>query len=118
MNDLLDRIEDSGIRIVEVKDDKIGGMAFADNLVLLCNDSSQMLLLQVNGKKCASLRILPVRDKVSMKVISETHRWWQEISIPSTDFDHLSSYLCVKLRPDERIDLLRQEWKDSQPSMD
>ena len=37
MNDLLDIIEGSGIWIVEVKDDKIGGMAFADNLVLLCN---------------------------------------------------------------------------------
>ena len=53
MNDLLDIIEGSGI--VEVKDDKIGGMAFADNLVLLCNDSSQMQLLQVSGKNVQAL---------------------------------------------------------------
>ena len=99
-------------------------MAFADDLIVVTEDPSHMLIaikecqrfldqkgLKVNADKCGSLRVLPVKGKRSMKVITPEHRWWGELPIPSLDFDNLQKYLGVYIQHDGKIALPRSGWK-------
>lgn len=77
-------------------------MEFVDDLVLMAEDpgDKNVLLsdreklfdekgLQVNSTKCASLKVLPVKGKVAMKVITATHRYCKKQPVPSMDFEKL-----------------------------
>ena len=99
-------------------------MAFADDLIVVTEDPSHMLIaikecqrfldqkgLKVNADKCGSLRVLPVKGKRSMKVITPEHRWWGELPIPSVYFDNLQKYLGVYIQHDGKIALPRSGWK-------
>ena len=67
--------------------------------------------LNVNAGKCGSLRVLPVKGKSSMKVITREHRWWGNLPIPSLDFKKLQKYLGVHIRHDGKIALPRSVCK-------
>ena len=82
---LLEKIEQKKISI-KVGDTLINIMPFADDLVLITEEPGDMkILLQmcekffdenglsVNATKCASLKVLPVKGKRSLKVITETY---------------------------------------------
>ena len=67
--------------------------------------------LRVNAKKCASMRVLPVKGKKSMKVITEEHRKWCQQGIASLDIEKLAKYLGVNIRHNGGIILPRKEWE-------
>ena len=85
-------------------------MALADNLVFVTEKASHINVglhecggffdqndVRVNVKQCVSLKVLLVKDKKSMKVVTSTHWWWMNISIPSIVFVNLykSRYLRI-----------------------
>ena len=67
--------------------------------------------LAVNARKCASLRVLPVKGKKS-KVVTSTHRYWGIVEIPSITFDDLLKYLGVQITPTGNVQLPRKTWED------
>ena len=102
---------------------RVGVMAFADDLIVLSNSSWEMDRslkcceeffdgkgLKANAKKCLSLRILPVKGKRSMKVVTTDHRYWKGIPIPTMDYDHLAKYLGVRIDPEGSIKLPMEKW--------
>ena len=102
---------------------KVCIMAFADDLVLLTEDKFHMQILieetkefldqkglTANAKKCASLRVVPVKGKQSMKVVTSTHRKWGNEGIPSITFKDLVRYLGINLKPDGSMELPRKLW--------
>ena len=62
---------------------------------------------QANAGKCASLRVVPVPKKKSMKVITMDHRKWGDEKIPSITFNDLVKYLGVEIQPDGDVKLSR-----------
>ena len=109
---------------IKLGENLISVMAFADDLVLISEHSSHMIIaikecqkffaqkgLNVNAGKCGSLRVLPVKGKNSMKVVTREHRWWGNLPIPSLDFEKLQKYLGVYIRHDGKIALPRSVWK-------
>ena len=109
---------------VKLGENLISVMAFADDLVLISEHSSHMTIaikecqkyfeqkgLNVNAGKCGSLRVLPVKGKSSMKVITREHRWWGNLPIPSLDLEKLQKYLGIHIRHDAKIALPRSVWK-------
>ena len=101
---LLEKIEQKKIGI-KVGDALINIMAFADDLVLITEEPGDMkILLQmckkffdekglsVNATKCASLKVLPVKGKRALKVITETYRHWKGQPIPSINFEKLGKF--------------------------
>ena len=104
LDELIVRLKSLGIGI-KLGDNLVSVMAFADDLVLLTEHSSHMLVaikecqrflnqkhLKVSVGRCGSLRVLPVKGKRSIKVITREHRWWGEFPIPSLDFVKLQKY--------------------------
>ena len=67
--------------------------------------------LSVNVAKCGSLRVLPVKGKKSMKVLTRPHRCWNDLPIPSLDFNKLQKYLGTHIHHDGKIWLPRTTWK-------
>ena len=66
------------------------------------------LITSVNSKKCVSLKVLPVKGKKAIKVITEIHRhYWKGQQIPSINFEKLGKYLglqsCRKSRTTKKI---------------
>ena len=123
LDELIVRLKSLGIGI-KLGDALISVMTFADNLVLLTEHSSHMLLaikecqrfldqkgLKVNVGKCGSLRVLPVKGKNSMKVTIREHRRCGEYAIPSLDFVNLQKYCGVYIWDDGKIAQLRASWK-------
>ena len=101
---LLGKIEQKKIGI-KVGDALINIMAFADDLVLITEEPGDMkILLQmckkffdekglsVNATKCASLKVLPVKGKRALKVITEIYRHWKGQPIPSINFEKLGKF--------------------------
>ena len=124
MNELLERLQSRGIGI-QVGSQQIAVMAFTDNLVLVAEEASHMNIalheygrffdqkaLRVNVKKCATLRVLSVIGKNSMKVVTDTHRWWRNTPIPSIGFVDLYKYLGVWIQPDGRIWIPKKQWEE------
>ena len=122
MDELIERLKKRKIG-VEVGGELITVMAFADDLVLVTEDASHMTIalyeceqyfkqkgLKVNSGKCGSMRILPVKGKKNMKVVTATHRKWNESPIPTLDFKRLSKYLGVHIRINGEIALPIEEW--------
>ena len=85
MDELLEQLQSWGIG-VQVGDQQIAVMTFPDDLVLVTKEASHINIalhecgrffdqkgLRVNVKKCNSIRVLPVKWKKSMKVVSDTH---------------------------------------------
>ena len=83
-----------------VSETKVGAMAFEDDLVVLAPSSGETsVLLEIceqffdekglsaNAKICASMRLLPVKGKRSMKVCTDVHRMWKGCAIPSISFE-------------------------------
>ena len=123
IDELIVKLKRLGIGI-KLGDNLVSVMAFADDLFLLTEHSSHMLVaikecerfldqkgLKVNVGKSGSLRVLPVKGKCSMKVITREHRWWGEFPIPSLDLVMLQKYLGVYIRHDGKIALLKASWK-------
>ena len=94
LDELIVKLKNLGIGI-KMNKQLVSVMAFADDLVLITEHSSHMLVaikgcqnffnqkgLSVNVSKCGSLRVLPVKGKQSMKVLSCKHRWWGGITNP------------------------------------
>ena len=109
---------------VNIEQTKIGIMAFADDLILIAPNQGEMKILFdltktffgeraliVNAKKCMSLRMLPVKDKKSMKIVDEVHRCWNDQPIPSMIYETLMKYLGVKFNPIGEIIIPMEEWK-------
>ena len=108
---------------VKVGEETVGVMAFADDIILLAEtewQSNELVKvtekffdrkgLKVNAGKCLSIRMLPVKGRKSLKVVTETHRWWKGKALPTMDFVTLSKYLGVKIDPDGAIALPMDEW--------
>ena len=99
-------------------------MAFADDLVLVTEHASRMSIalyeyqmffkekrLRANAGKCGSMRMLPVKGKRSTKVVTDTHRYWNEIPMPTLDFENLSKYLGVHIKYNGEVVLPISELK-------
>ena len=122
MDELLDEIRSLNLG-VKVGNENVGVMAFADDIILLADSewqSSKLVRLReefsnrkglkVNAGKCLSMRMLPVKGKISLKVITEPHQWWKESALPTMDFETLSKYLGVRIDPDGVTMLPMEEW--------
>ena len=99
-------------------------MAFADDLVIIAEESIHMQILlesckeffdnkgfQANAGKCASLRCVPAGKKRTLKVITEKHPKWGREDIPSITFKDLVKYLGVEIQPDGSVKLPRATWE-------
>ena len=86
MDELIERVEVRGCR-VKVNHLPISIMSFADATLLISDSYSGMKIildeceqfsdekgLSVNARKSMSLRLLPVKDKVSIKIVTRAHR--------------------------------------------
>ena len=124
INELIVKLKKLDVGITLGKQ-KVCVLAFADDLVLITDDRFHMQLLteeikeffdqkclKANAKKCASLRVIPVAKKQTMKVITAVHRRWGNEGIPSITFKDLARYLGVDIRPDGSVHLPRQTWID------
>lgn len=124
LDELLERIEKLNCG-VKLDDMRIGAMAFADDLAIMAGSGGEMDILlnacreffnekslTINAKKCASLRVLPVKGKKSMKVVTIVHRKWGGENIPSLTFNDLGKYLGVKLSPLGDVVLPFEQWRD------
>ena len=70
------------------------------------------LITSVNSKKCASLKVLPVKGKKAIKVITEIHRhYWKGQQIPSINFEKLGKYLGLHINHAGKVELPRKLWK-------
>ena len=107
---------------IKVAGQSIVVMAFAHDLVLVMEDLSydnsldECLKffnkgLKVNAGKCGSMRMLPVNEKKSMKVVTDTHRYWNEVPKPTLNFEKFSKYLRVFIKYDGEVALPISEWK-------
>ena len=76
--------------------------------------------MKANAGKCASLRVVPSGKKRTMKVMTETHRYWgpsateadrEANRIPSITFKDLVKYLGVEIQPDGSVRLPRKQWE-------
>ena len=67
--------------------------------------------LKVNAGKCGNMRVLPVKGKKSMKVLTDTHRCWNEVPMPTLNFEKFSKYLAVFITYDGEVALPITEWK-------
>ena len=122
MNELIEQLKKRKIRI-EINGELIPVMAFADNLVLLTEDACHKTIalyecemyykqkgLKVNSRKCDSRRVLPVKVKKNMKVLTTCHRKRNKKSIPTLDFKRLSKYLGVYVHIVGEVALSIAEW--------
>ena len=122
INELIVKLKKLDVGITLGKQ-KVCVLAFANDLVLITEDRFHMQLLteeskeffdqkglKANTKKCASLRVIPVAKKQSMKVITAVHRRRGNEGIPSITFKDLARYLGVDIRPDGSVHLPRQTW--------
>ena len=67
--------------------------------------------LIANAGKCASLRVVPVAKKQSMKVITKHHWQWSDVKIPPITFENLARYLGVDIQPDGNVRLPIALWE-------
>ena len=99
-------------------------MTFADDLVLIAEDPGDMKILlktcekfsdqkglSVNATKCANLKVLPVKGKKSMKVVTKGHQHWRGQAMPSINFEKLGKYLGLQTDHTEKVNLPRNLWK-------
>lgn len=99
-------------------------MAFADDLVLIVEDPGDMKILlktceklsdqkglSVNATKCASLKVLPLKGKTSMKVVTKAHQHCIGQAIPSINFEKLGKYLGLQIDQTGKVNLQRNLWK-------
>ena len=123
MDELLERIVQKKVGI------KVGGeiiriMAFADDLVVLAEDPGDMTVLvecsedffdekglSVNPTKCVSLKVVAVKGKKVMKVITATRQCWKGEPISSIDFEKLGKYLGLHINHAWKVELPRKMWK-------
>lgn len=109
LDELLECLERTVYGVL-LQDQAVSSLAVADDLVLMAPTEfqiSELMLkceefynekgLSVNAKKSQSLRVLPVKDKVSMKVVMEVHRFWKSSPIPSIGLKRLAQYLGVRM---------------------
>ena len=126
IDELLERTEQTriGVKYLITLDTLINVMAFADDLVLIGEKPGNMkILLQmceklfdekglsVNTTKCASLKVLPVKGKKAMKVITEIHRHWKGQPNPNINFEKLGKYLRLHINHTRKVELPRKLWK-------
>ena len=123
IDELLEKLRTMKIGI-KIDKELLNCMAFADDLVLLTEERIHMQILieetkrffddkglMANAGKCASLRVVPVAKKQSMKVITTMHRKWGDEKIPSITFTDLVKYLGVEIGPDGLVRLPRKTWE-------
>lgn len=101
MDELLERGEQKRTS-VKVGSELVSVMAFDGNLVLTAEDPGDMQVLlkccenffnkkglSVSSTKCVSLKVLPVKGKKSLKVITAVHQYWKGEPIPNIYFQKL-----------------------------
>ena len=59
-----------------------------------------------------SMRLLPVKNKVSLKVVTRAHWKWQGTEIPYVTYEELIKYLGRKLNTIGEITLPRAKWEN------
>ena len=52
-----------------------------------------------------------VKGKKNMKVVTDTHRYWNEVPMPTLNFEKFSKYLGVFIKYDGEVALPISEWK-------
>ena len=52
-----------------------------------------------------------VKGKKNMKVVTDTHRYWNEVPMPTLNFEKFSKYLGVFIKYDGEVALPITEWK-------
>ena len=80
-------------------------------LLQMCEKLFDEKGLSVNTTKCASLKVLPVKVKKAMKVITEIHRHWKGQQIPSINFEKLGKYLRLHINHTRKVEIPRKFWK-------
>ena len=124
IDELVERMQKSELGAM-VNNDHIAVMAFADDLVVISHNDYKMkkLLkiveefldekgLRVNANKCLSFRQLPTKKgrAKTVKVITEQHRYWKEIGIPSLTYDNFAKYLGMMLKPNGKAEIPWVKW--------
>ena len=123
MGELIERIEQKKIGI-KAGDKVVKIMAFANDFVLIVENPGDMkMLLQncarffnekglsINGRKCASLKVLSIKGKKAMKVITKVHQYWKGQPIPNINFEKLGRDLRLYINHEGRVKLPRNLWK-------
>ena len=124
MDELITNLEETNVGI-DIDGAKINCLAFADDLVLMtenyldmnillkrCEKFFKNTCLRVNASKCLSFRATTVKDKKSFKVYDDTHRWWENVPLPSLTYENLCKYLGIKLNPLGEVVLPIEQWNN------
>lgn len=122
MDELIEKLKKRKIQI-EINGALIAVVVFPDDLVLVMEGTSHMTItlyeceiyfkqkeLPINSGKCGSMRVVPVKGKKSMKVVTKCHRKWNNHPIQTIDFNRLSKYLGVYIPKDGEAALTKEEW--------
>ena len=122
MDELIEKLKKRKIQI-EINGALIAVVVFPDDLVLVMEGASHMTItlyeceiyfkqkeLPINSGKCGSMRVVPVKGKKSMKVVTKCHRKWNNHPIETIDFNRLSKYLGVYIPKDGEAALTKEEW--------
>ena len=124
MDELVERMQESELG-ERLNEEHIAVMAFADDLVVISNNDYKMrkLLkivekfldekgLRVNAKKCLSFKQVPTKKgrAKNMKVVTEEHRYWKELGIPSLTYDNFAKYLGMMLKPNGKAEIPWDKW--------
>lgn len=122
MDELIEKLKKRKIQI-EINGALIAVVVFPDDLVLVMEGASHMTItlyeceiyfkqkeLPINSGKCGSMRVVPVKGKKSMKVVTKCHRKWNNHPIQTIDFNRLSKYLGVYIPKDGEAALTKEEW--------
>ena len=113
MDELLKQLQNQG-KGIQIGDQRIAIITFVHHLVLVNEEAFHMNMalhecgrffhhegLKVNVTKCTTLRVLPVKEKKFLKVMTDTLWWWKNLPMPSIGFEDLYKYLGVSIQPDE-----------------
>ena len=124
IDELLEKLKKKNI-VIKIDNEIICCMAFADDLVILMQERIEMQILleeckefcdakglRANAGKCASMRVVPVKGKQSMKVITRIHGQWGTQNIPSITFQDLVKYLGANIQPDGSVKLPSATWRE------
>ena len=123
MDELISELQSLKCGIV-IDGKRVAVMAFADDLVLLSENHNEMEILlektrkffdkrglSVNASKCQSMRATPAKNKRTLKLWTNVHRWFAGKPIPSITFDTLAKYLGLSIDHTGNVAIPRSEWR-------
>lgn len=60
----------------------------------------------MNSTKYVGLKVLPLKGKKAMKVVTATHQYWKGEPIPSIEFERLGKYFGLHIKHARKVESL------------